>query len=240
MEFAHRYACNLYLPRLAGHGLEDNESFRNLAPKDLIESAKEALQIGKLIGDKVILMSTSTGGTLSAWLSANFPDDIFAQIMYSPNIDLYDDLSEVLTLPWGLQVAKMLQGDYRVIRYSDEARQYWTHTYRTEGLVCVKTLIEETMTPETFQAIKQPLFIGYYYKNEEERDKVVSIEAMKHYFESVSTTEGQKMIVAFPNVATHVVCSGIQSQDLADVRAKSYRFAETILGLETASAVKTQ
>ena len=239
-EFAKRYGCNLYLPRLAGHGLSDKDSFKDLTPKDLIESAKEALQIGKLIGEKVILMSTSTGGTLSAWLAANYPDDIFAQIMYSPNIDLYDGMSEILILPWGLQMARMVQGDYRSFSISDEADQYWTTTYRTEGLVCVKTLIEETMTDENFRAINQPLFLGYYYKNEEEQDKVVSVEAMKYFFENISTTEGQKMMVAFPNAASHVVCSGFQSRDLDDVRAKSFRFAETILGLTPANPVQTQ
>ena len=67
-EFASRYGYNLYIPRLAGHGIDSKESFVDLTPKALIESAKEAIAIGRLIGEKVILMSCSTGSTLSCLL----------------------------------------------------------------------------------------------------------------------------------------------------------------------------
>lgn len=142
--FAKRYGCNLYIPRLAGHGLDDPESFVHLQPKDLIESAKEAIAIGKLIGEKVILMSCSTGSTLSIYLTAQNTGDVAALIMYSPNIDLKNATSEVLTLPWGLQMACAIAGKYWHTHHQpgSEAAKYTTNIYRTEGLLCLKTLIE--------------------------------------------------------------------------------------------------
>ena len=78
--FAKRYNCNTYLSRLELHGLEDVDAYKSLTPHKWIESAKEAIAIGKSIGEKVIILSTSTGSTLGAYLSAYDPD-IIAHIM---------------------------------------------------------------------------------------------------------------------------------------------------------------
>ena len=88
-EFAKRYGCNLFVSRLFAHGLNDQEAMLNLSPEKLVESAKQAIAIGKQLGGKVILMSTSTGATLSLYVASENPE-IHSLILYSPNIDLYD------------------------------------------------------------------------------------------------------------------------------------------------------
>lgn len=231
-EFAKRYGCNLYLPRLADHGLADEDAFLKLTPKKLIHSAKEAIAIGKLLGEKVILMSCSTGGTLSTYLTANNPDDVHAQLLYSPNMRIYASTAQMLTMPWGLNLGKLTTGDYYSFTLEGEGANYWTTRYRVEGIVALQALIEETMTDEVFKKITSPLFVGYYYKNEEEQDKVVSVPAMKHFYEMVSTPEDKKQMVAFPNVGNHVVLSRIQSNDLESVRQATYQYAEEVLGLK--------
>ena len=60
-------------------------------------------------GKKVILMSTSTGGTLSLKLAANFPE-IAGLILYSPNIEINNPSAFLLNDPWGLQIRTMLFG----------------------------------------------------------------------------------------------------------------------------------
>ena len=231
-EFAQRYGCNLYLPRLAGHGIDDKDSFAELTPKDLVDSAKEALAIGHLLGEKVILMSCSTGGTLSIYLAAENPDAVYAQLLFSPNIDIYDKTSELLTLPWGKQIAEAVNGKYHSFTPPEEGFKYWTTTYRTQGLICLKSLIESTMKPDTWKKVKQPLFMGYYYKNDEEQDKVVSVAEMKGFFENISTPDSLKRAFAFPDVGHHVVVSSINSKDLPSVRKELFGFAETVLALK--------
>jgi len=231
-EFAQRYGCNMYLSRLAGHGMNDQESFKDLTPKALVESAKEAIAIGQLLGDKVILMSTSTGCTLSIYLGAKNSDAIAAHIMYSPNIDLHNKLANILAWPWGLQIGRWLEGNYRSFPATDEIAQYWTTTYRLEGVVSLRRLLNKTMKIRIFKGITQPLFVGYYYKNEEESDKTVDVEAIRRFFNATSTPSDLKVLETFPHVATHVAPSGLQSKDLDDVRQKTFRFAEEVLKLE--------
>lgn len=232
--FAERYGCNLYLPRLAQHGIRDKETFGDLTPQEYLDSAKEAIAIGRLIGEKVILMSCSTGSTLGVYLEAENPDLVDAQIMYSPNIDLGFASSELLTLPWGGPIANQVMGEYRNIAqfHSKEDMQYVTSEYKTEGLIGLKALIEMTMTSETFEKITKPYFIGYYYKNEEEKDKVISIDALLDLDKQTKTPAAKKRLVAFPNVKTHVVPNTVQSKDIASVQAATFKYAEEVLGLK--------
>src|SRR6476469_6803642 len=66
-EPVHRYVArhfgyNLYLSRLAEHGIDTTDQLINLTAENYWESAKRADAIGKQLGDKVIRMGTSTGG----------------------------------------------------------------------------------------------------------------------------------------------------------------------------------
>ena len=230
-ELARRFGCNLYLSRLAGHGIDDPDSFKELTPNELWKSAQEALLIGNMIGEKTILMSCSTGGTLSIYLAANYPERVFAQMLYSPNIEIYAASSALLTMPWGKQLAYQLIGERNSFSPPKEAYQFWTTTYAVEGLICLKSLVETTMTREVWQKINQPLFMGYYYKNEENQDHTVSVAAMREFYQSVSTPALQKREMAFPEVGVHVLLSRIHSKDLESVRRESIQFMEEVLGL---------
>ena len=231
-EFAQRYGCNLYLARLHEHGIQEEEALLKLTPEGLIETAKEAIAVGEQIGEKVILMSTSTGGTLSLYLASGNPQ-LAGQILYSPNVDLFDSTSDILTGPWGLTLARQVTGsDYRSFESTPEGEKYWTTKYRLEALVALKALIQATMTTEVFSQITSPVFVGYYYKNEEEQDDVVSVPRILEMYDQLGTPEGQKRKVAFPEVKNHVIASGLWSEDLESVREETFRFAEEVLGLE--------
>jgi len=232
--FAKRYGCNLYLPRLAQHGIKDKDSFSTLTPQEYIDSAKEAIAIGHLLGEKVLVMSCSTGGTLGIYLEAENPDLIDAQFLYSPNIDLAFATSELLTLPWGEQIANSMIGEYRDMSFhnSDTYNNYATAHYKTSGVIGLKALIEETMTSATYNKVSKPYFLGYYYKNEEEQDPVVSVPEMLAFDKLSSTPADQKMVIAFPDVKNHVMVNTEKSEDVASVQRETYRFAEEILGME--------
>ena len=229
-EVAQRYGCNLYLARLAGHGINDPESFAGLTPNDMVNSAREAIAIGKLLGEKVILMSCSTGGTLSIYLAAHNNEDVDALMMYSPNIALYSKLADILVWPWGRQIGKMMVGDYRNIEYPDEeSPKYWTTQYSMDGVAALMGLINTTMKKETFESVTQPMFVGYYYKNEEEQDKVISVEAIRKFVDAAGTADEQRQIVAFPDAGAHVITSDLRCKDLDGVRRESFEFMEQIL-----------
>lgn len=229
-DFGKHYGLNTYIPRLYGHGLNSPENLIDMTPDKLITSAKEALTIARQLGDKIIIMSTSTGGTLSLLLAAE-NEDIAAQILYSPNIEIKDNSSKILTYPWGLNLGKMIAGE--MISYDDEAeeRKYWQSDYRIEGVAYLQSLVENTMNKKLFSKITQPLFLGYYYKNETENDPTVKVSAMLEMFDQINTPKELKRAHAFPNVGVHPLASGLKSKNIEAVRNETYKFAEEILKL---------
>jgi len=231
-EIAKRYGYNLYLPRLAGHGLSEEEPMLNLTATDLMKSAREAIAVGKKIGDKVIVIATSTGGTLALYLASQ-NKDIHSMVLYSPNIDMRDQSSVLLNKPWGLQLARLVKSSNYYQWELDSPRvQYWTNKYRLEALTQLRELVDDTMKPEVFQNVKQPVFMGYYFKSEEEQDDVVSVAAMLEMYDQLGTSEELKEKVAFPEAGHHVIGSHLTSEDLESVRKETYEFLEEVVGLK--------
>ena len=149
-DFAKRYHFNLYLSRLAEHGLKSKEPMLHLTAENLWESAVEAYAIGQRLGKKVILMSTSNGGTLSLKLAAEFPQ-INSLILYSPNIKIKNDKSSLLNNHWGLQLARYFSGSNYVTskNKTSEYARFWYPRYRLEATVQLEELVETTMVPST-------------------------------------------------------------------------------------------
>ena len=232
-EFARRYGMNLYLSRLARHGLASENPFEILDPQKLLASAKEAVAIGNILGEKTIIMSCSTGGTLALFIAANNPEAIDGLICFSPNIAVYDPRASLLTKPWGKQIAKFsLGGEYYKTEGNEEEGKYWYLEYRYEGLIAMQQLLDATMNKGTFCAIQDPIFVGYYYKNEEEQDDVISVDAILKLQSQLCLDQNQQQFVAFEEAKAHVVNSRIKSEQLDDVRNATFRFAEEILLLQ--------
>jgi pimeloyl-ACP methyl ester carboxylesterase len=224
--FAKAFGCNLFLSRLAEHGIDTTEALLHFTAARAWESAKEALAIGKQIGDKVILLSTSTGGTLALKLAATYPDDVFALVNLSPNIAINDGAAFLLNDPWGLHIARMVMGgDYRITDASEEHARYWNKKYRLESLTELEELLESSMSNELFRKVKQPSLTLYYYKSEEEQDPQVKVSAMLEMHEHLGTPADLKVQKAMPNTGAHVIGSSLTSKDVDGVYLEIEKFA---------------
>jgi esterase/lipase len=231
-EFAQKFGCNLYLSRLDGHGIDTTEPLASFTADGIWNSAKEAYAIGKQLGKKIILISTSTGGTLALKLCAEYPD-IVANIMLSPNIAINDGKAWMLNNHWGLQIAEMVTGKHRVVKDTTALyAQYWNNRYATVSLVQLEELIESTMKESTFRKVTQPSLLLYYYKDKEHQDQVVKVSAMKRMFLQLGTPENLKRQVAIPNAGDHVIGSYVKSKDLQTVQDEIEKFAVEKLNLK--------
>jgi len=226
-DFAKKFGCNLYLARLADHGIDTTEQLLNFTGDRFWESAKEAMMIGKAIGDKVILMSTSTGGTVALMLAGEYPDKVEALINMSPNIAVNNGTIWIANNPWGLQIAHMVVGgDYQVVTDFDETRkQYWNSKYRLEAVSALQEWIEDKMNKSTFEKVKCPSLTLYYYKSETEQDPTVKVSAMLEMNKELGTPDDMKVEKALPNTGAHVIGSKLTSKDLPAVEEAINEFA---------------
>ena len=231
-DFAQKFGCNLFLSRLDAHGIDTTEPLTNFTAEKLWNSAKEAYAIGRQLGKKIILMSTSTGGTLALKLAAEFPD-IAGLILLSPNIAINDPNAWLLNNHWGLQIAHMVTGKHRVSTDTTALfAQYWNSRYSTSSLVQLEELLETTMKESTFKKIIQPTLLLYYYKDDDHQDKTVKISAMKRMFNQLGTPGNLKKQVAIPNAGDHVIGSYIISKDIQKVEEECEKFAREVLHLK--------
>ena len=238
MEFAKYFGCNAYFPRLASHGIETEDALMDMTPDRLWESAKEALMIARTLGKKVIIMSTSTGGTLALKLASDFPEYVDGLILYSPNIRINNNGAFLLSKPWGLQIGrKVTGGKHRVVNddFDSKVCQYWNCKYRVEAIVFLQQLVDETMNKQTFKNVNKPVFLGYYYKDKTHQDDVVKVDAMLKMFDNLGTSPELKVKTAFPEAGDHVIACEIKSGAYKDVIAETLKFGEEVLRLKPAN-----
>lgn len=230
---AKQFGCNLYLSRLSQHGIDTVDALINMTAESLWESAKEAYAIGKQLGNKVILMGTSTGGTLALQLAATYPE-VAGLVLYSPNIAINDPNAWLLNNPWGLQIARLVKKS-KLNTSANNApnyKQYWNHQYRLEAAAQLEEELETTMSKMTFEKVHQPALTLYYYKDEQHQDPVVKVSAMKEMMAQVATPSSQKRMVAIPNAGSHVIASPIQSKDIVTVEKETAAFLRDVLHLK--------
>lgn len=231
---AKAFGYNLYLSRLAEHGIDTTEQLMNLTADNYWESVKQALAIGKQLGQKIILMGTSTGGTQAIQLAATYPNDVAAIVLYSPNIAINDDNAWILNNHWGLQIARLVKGS----KYNDPQddrpiyKQYWNKPYRLESAVALEEMLETTMDKTTYQKVTQPTLMLYYYKDKIHQDSVVKVSAMQEMFSELATDSLHKRAIAIPNAGHHVLASPIKSGDVESVERETRKFFEEVLHLK--------
>jgi pimeloyl-ACP methyl ester carboxylesterase len=232
-DIAKKFGCNLYLSRLAEHGIDTTEPMVNLTADNYWASAKEALAIGKQLGQKVILVGTSTGGTLALQLAAAYPE-VYSLILMSPNIRIFDPNAWLLNNPWGLQIARMVTGgNYLDSKDTRELfRKYWTYHYRIEAAVALQELVETTMDEATFKRVTQPTLLLYYYKDKIHQDSTVKVSAMLDMFNQLGTPANKKRSVPMPNTGNHVIGSYIRSNDVPGVEKQIELFMTDVLGIK--------
>jgi pimeloyl-ACP methyl ester carboxylesterase len=208
----------------------------NLTADNNWESVKQALAIGKQLGNKVIVMGTSTGGTNALQLAAAYPNDVAALVLLSPNIAINNDKAYLLNKHWGTQLAELVTGhDHNV---SNDTllpfyKQYWYYRYPYKGAAALQEILATSMLPETFAKIKQPSLLLYYYKDPVHQDSVVRVDAELRMFDELGTPPALKRKQAMPNAGNHVLGSYIKSHDVEGVQQQIALFMKEIVKMET-------
>lgn len=216
-DLAKRYGANLYLSRMHDAGIADTNAFDDLTPANFLAGAKRALAIGKVLGDSVIVIGTSAGGLLSVYLAATHPE-IKGLVLYSPCMAVANPALKMITGHWGKQILHKVMGTHNMGKDSiPEQAQFWLQGYHTNGLITLQQMVDAIARPEIYSEIKIPTFVGYYYKNDEEQDKVVSVKAIRELFAGLGTPEDMKVEKAFPESGDHVIGSRLRSKDVKGV-----------------------
>jgi esterase/lipase len=113
--------------------------------RDWMGDAAFSLDVARRLGDSVLVIGTSTGGTLGVWL-ATLPkpvrEGLHALVLISPNFGPKDRAAGLLTLPWAEVVLPRLIPQYEWIAKNEEQKRFWTMRYPSTALFPMQALVE--------------------------------------------------------------------------------------------------
>ncbi|GBQ68085.1 putative hydrolase [Ameyamaea chiangmaiensis NBRC 103196] len=232
---ARQFGCNLYLARLPGHGLAAPDAMAGLNAQTLADGAARALAIGNALGERTILIGTSTGGSLALLLASQVPERIGALVLWSPLVRERGNKLDLLFQPWGLWALRLLQNRGGAIVHKPSSSPVWASDLHVDGYRALAELTRGAMNARTFGAVTAPTFVGYYYRDEAHQDQTVSVAAIKGMAGALGTPADRKRVVDFPDAGTHVIPFPGLSQASAGVEAASADFLRTVVGLTPAA-----
>lgn len=199
--------ANLFYTRLTGHG-QDGQALSQATVNDWLNDTAEALAIGRRLGERIVIVGASTGGTLATWL-VNQPDsdDVVALVLISPNYGLRDSRSEIMLWPWARVIVPLVGGKtrHRDPVNEDDAR-YWTTSYPTVAVMPVMGLVDITRKLE-IETIDTPVLMLY-----SPTDQQSNPEASQAIFERWGSEIKQRLpINDSSDPFNHVIAGDIRS-----------------------------
>jgi len=140
---AEAMGANLFYTRLTGHG-QNGDALATATVQDWMDDGVQAIAIGQQLGEKVILVGTSTGGTLATWLAAqpSVAARIHRLILLSPNFFPKNPLAAAALWPPTLRLFESYFGGWRSFSVANARHAiYWTVRYPVRAIATMMQLV---------------------------------------------------------------------------------------------------
>ncbi|MCY4335421.1 MAG: alpha/beta fold hydrolase [Litoreibacter sp.] len=208
---AKELGANLFYSRLRGHG-RSGLAMAEPSAGDWVEDMAEALAVGRRLGKEVVVLSTSTGGTIAA-VAAKNPElrkAVKGIVFISPNFRIKSPTATILEWPLARTISTLLAGAERSFDPQNEGHaKYWTTIYPTTALIPMAAIVRHARKADYADVPTPALFVF------SDDDAVVDAETTR----AVSTKWGGSVTLA-PRVMgpeddpfNHVIAGDILSPD---------------------------
>lgn len=152
--------ANLVYTRLQGHG-RSGAALGEATVAGWMADVAEGLAAARTVGEAVVVMSTSTGGTLAA-AAALDPDlsaDVAAMVFVSPNFGVNQTGDFLMTwpaartwLPW------LIGSNWSFEPANAEQEKFWTVSYPTKAILPMAAIVEAVVQSDFSAATVPALF----------------------------------------------------------------------------------
>lgn len=169
------FGANLVLTRLQGHG-RGAEAMAEGTVAGWMADTAEALAVARRVGKRVLVIATSTGGTLvsAAALDPALMQGVAGTVMVAPNYQINNPAAPLLTLPAARYWLPLLAGDRRSFEPLNADQQtYWTTEYPSVAVLPMAALVKAVGKADLSVATVPALFMF------SDADQVVAAEATR-------------------------------------------------------------
>ena len=211
-QIAQSLGANLYFVRLTGHG-RSGAAMAEAKVAAWMRDTAEALAIARRIGERVIVLSTSTGGTLSAAAACDpsLSQNLAGMVFVSPNFGVNNPAARLLTWPFARIWIPLLVGRERHVEaLNPEHGKYWTNVYPIVATLPMAALVRNVIGKNFGDVSVPALFIM------SEKDQVVRPDMIEKI---AKLWGGEKQVLkvipgANDDAEAHVLAGDIFSPDL--------------------------
>ena len=159
---AEALGANLYFARFAGHG-RGSAGMTQATVNDWLVDMAEAIAIGERIGEKVLIMATSTGGTYATMLAVDHlrMQNVAGIAFISPNFGINSPVASLLTMPFAREILPPLFGRERSWEPANEEHgKWWTTSYPTVAVFPMAAAVREAVNLD-LNGVTVPAFFAY-------------------------------------------------------------------------------
>ena len=160
-EVARSLGANLVYTRLKGHG-RDGPAMAEATATGWMEDMAEALAVARQVGNRIVVISTSTGGTLTALaLPEAMSEGVIGGVFVSPNFRVKAAGAFVLTWPGVRWWARYVAGAERVSEPRNTLHsEYSTLRYPIEAVLPMAAAVKAARAVP-YESIRQPALFVY-------------------------------------------------------------------------------
>jgi len=172
--------ANVFLTRLSGHG-QDGRSLGKASLNEWLKDTIEAIKIGEILGDRVVVIGSSTGCSL---IHTTIEQElkIKAVIYVSPNFGPISYKAHILRVPGAKWFLPLLFGrEHSFVPKNAEHERCWTTKYPTYALLAVK---DSVVAASKIKHKKIKLPILFWFSDE---DKIVSSKATRKVISKIGS-----------------------------------------------------
>lgn len=158
---ARQLGANLYYARLKGHG-RSGDAMLEGSVHGWVNDFAEAAAIGRRLGDRVIVMATSTGASLATWAATQqeLTRDVAGLVQFSPNYGIQAAGSSLLSMPWAKQMVLLIVGKRRSFEPMNALHAgFWTYDYPSLALLPMASLVGLAKAADPQQIAIPSLFV---------------------------------------------------------------------------------
>ncbi len=136
--------------------------------EDWLQSITDQFDLAQKLGDKVIIIATSTGAPLTVWLAAQKEKakDIAACVFLSPNFRIRNAFGFLLTWPLAPHwIHYVLGKDIKWEPQSELEAKVWTHEYSTLSLIEMQKVVDWSAS-QKYESFSIPMAMMYMENDE--------------------------------------------------------------------------
>jgi pimeloyl-ACP methyl ester carboxylesterase len=212
-EVARAAGANLFYTRLTGHGLP-SAALAGATINHWINDVAEAMEIGRRIGERVLVMATSTGAALTASLALEetaASRGLGALVMMSPNFRPPSPLMTFASTPAGAMILSLMRAGRRAAAPADPALAHaWTKPVPICAVQAALAASHLVYRADVARAAVPTLFIY------SQRDRVVFPKETDRLFEAWGGDKERFLVTGSRNPTQHVIAGRLRSPETTE------------------------